>query len=76
MAGVAAVGIDDDLSSGKSRIARRAADDESAGRIDEELRLLREETRLREIIARELGVEPRDVRKGHSDSYMVCGKVK
>ncbi|MCQ2449443.1 MAG: NAD(P)/FAD-dependent oxidoreductase [Clostridia bacterium] len=29
-----------------------------------------------EIIARELGIEPKDVRKNNSESYMVCGKVK
>ncbi len=29
-----------------------------------------------EILARELGVEPKDIRKNNSKSYMVCGKVK
>lgn len=29
-----------------------------------------------EILARELGCEPKDIRKNNSKSYMVCGKVK
>lgn len=29
-----------------------------------------------EIIARELGIEPKDVKKNNENSYMVCGKVK
>ena len=34
-AGHAAVGVDDDLAAGEARVARRAADDEPAGRVDE-----------------------------------------
>lgn len=29
-----------------------------------------------EILARELGCEPKDIRKNNSKSYMICGKVK
>ena len=36
MAGHAAVGVDDDLAAGQAGVAHRAADLESAGRVDEE----------------------------------------
>ena len=42
MTGHAAIGIDDDLTAGKTGIPLRAADDETAGRIDEVLRILQE----------------------------------
>jgi glycerol-3-phosphate dehydrogenase len=29
-----------------------------------------------EILARELNVDPKEIRKNNSKSYMVCGKVK
>ena len=37
MAGHAAVGVDDDLAAGQAGVADRAADDEAAGRVDEEV---------------------------------------
>src|SRR5919198_858755 len=37
VAGHAAVGVDDDLATGQARVTNRAADDEAAGRIDQEL---------------------------------------
>ena len=36
VAGVAAVGVDDDLAAGEAGVAHRAADDELAGRVDEQ----------------------------------------
>ena len=35
----AAVGVDDDLAAGQTRVALRSAHDETAGRVDEELGL-------------------------------------
>ena len=37
VAGHAAVGVDDDLAAGQAGVADRAADDEAAGRVDEEV---------------------------------------
>src|SRR5690606_7663088 len=41
----AAVGVDDDLAAGQTAVAHRAADDETAGRVDVELRVLRDPLR-------------------------------
>ena len=65
VAAVAAVGVDDDLAAREAGVALRPADDEAAGRVDEELGVLVEQRRrdhrlddlLEDVLADRLGLD-------------------
>ena len=83
MTGVAAVGIHDDLAAGKAGVAHRAADDELAGRIDEEAGLLVHQLSrdggldhaLNQLAAESLMVDFRRMLGGHNDGIHAHGLI-